>query len=271
MGLLVLSVATVGAIVLGSILDGDDLPSFTEQACGLPSQWLVRTQQGHFEPRSGQIAIIPRRPAYMASGAGGWSHSGPFDYLQHVPIVFYGPGIIPSLGAIDRPITTADIAPTLARLVRGSFQADGVPLDEVATVEKTLERDPPKLILTVVWDGGGYNVLDQWPEVWPNLARISAGGVSYTNATVGSSPSVTPAIHTTLGTGDFPVTHGITAINVRNEEGEVVDAFLKGRSGRFLRVPTFAELWDEQNDNRALVGMVGYEPWHVGMIGKGAE
>ncbi|MDQ3964799.1 MAG: alkaline phosphatase family protein, partial [Actinomycetota bacterium] len=32
-----------------------------------------------------------------------------------------------------------------------------------------------------------------------------------------------------------------------------------------------AELWDEQNDDRALIGMVGHVPWHLGMIGKGAE
>jgi arylsulfatase A-like enzyme len=270
-GLLVLSAATVGAIVVGTLLDGDDLPSFTEQACGIPAAWLERTQLGHFESRSGQIAIIPRRPAYMASGAGGWSHSGPYDYLQHVPIVFYGPGVIPSVGEIDRPVTTADIAPTLARLMRGSIQADGKPLDEVADVAATLEREPPTLIMTFVWDGGGYNVLEQWPETWPNLARIAAEGVSYTNATVGSSPSVTPAVHTTLGAGMWPATHGITAINVRDDDGDVVDAFLQGRSGRFLQVPTLAELWDEQNGNDALVGMVGYEPWHLGMIGIGAE
>jgi hypothetical protein len=58
---------------------------------------------------------------------------------------------------------------------------------------------------------------------------------------------------------------------VRDERGEVVDSFLKGESSRFLQVPTLAELWDQQNDNRAEIGMFGYEPWHLGMIGQGAE
>jgi hypothetical protein len=38
-----------------------------------------------------------------------------------------------------------------------------------------------------------------------------------------------------------------------------------------MLVPALAESWDEAHDNRALIGMVGYEPWHLGMIGKGAE
>jgi predicted AlkP superfamily pyrophosphatase or phosphodiesterase len=78
-------------------------------------------------------------------------------------------------------------------------------------------------------------------------------------------------VHTTLGTGDFPRTHGITGVPMRDEEGEVVDAFLKGESSRFIQVPTFAERWDQQQDQKAKVAMVGYEPWHLGMIGKGAE
>jgi predicted AlkP superfamily pyrophosphatase or phosphodiesterase len=96
-------------------------------------------------------------------------------------------------------------------------------------------------------------------------------GVTYTRATVGSNPSVTPAVHTTLGTGVFPDEHGVTGVPVRDEQGVVVDSFLEGESSRFIEVPTIAERWDERNDNKALIGMLGYEPWHLGMIGRGAE
>jgi predicted AlkP superfamily pyrophosphatase or phosphodiesterase len=152
------------------------------------------------------------------------------------------------------------------------LQADGEPLDEVAGLNaETLERPPPKLILTIVWDGGGWNTLKQWPGDWRNLLTMMENGVSYTHATVGSNPSVTPAVHTTIGTGVFPWKHGITGVPVRDEEGVVVDSFLEGESSRFLQLPTIAERWDEQKDNDALVGMLGYEPWHLGMIGRGAE
>jgi hypothetical protein len=58
---------------------------------------------------------------------------------------------------------------------------------------------------------------------------------------------------------------------VRDETGEVEDSFFRGESSRFLQTPTLAERWDEQNNNDALMGMIGYEPWHLGMIGMGAE
>jgi arylsulfatase A-like enzyme len=244
------------------------VPSFREQACSLPTAWLERTRRGFFEPRSGQISLLPRTPAYMASGGDGWSHSGPWPYLQDVPLVFYGPGIVPAAGDVPAPATTADIAPTTAALLGTRFDAgDGKVLGDAVEGR----RRTPKLVVTIVWDGGGWNTLRQWPNDWPNLARLMREGVSFTNATVGSSPSVTPAVHSTLGTGSYPWTAGVTGVPVRDEEGEVVDAFLEGESSRFLKLPTFAERWDERHGNRALVGMLGYEPWHLGMIGQGAE
>jgi hypothetical protein len=248
-------------------------PAPEEQACSLPPRWLEVTRRGYFAPRSGHISLLPRYPAYFAQSGTGWTHSGPWGYLQRVPIVFYGPGVVPEVGDIARDATVADIAPTFMTLMRGSYRTpDGRRLSEVADFDARLvESRAPKLIVTVVWDGGGWNALRQWPDDWPNLARMMARGVTYTNATVGSSPSVTPSVHTTLGTGVFPATHGITGIPVRYEDGSVGDVFLRGESSRFLRVPTLAEIWDERNGNRALVGMVGYEPWHLGMIGQGAE
>ncbi len=269
---LALVVAVVGAGYGAGWFDDEELPSFREQACALPDPWLERIERGHFPEHSGHISLLPRQPAYMASGAGGWSHSGPWPYLQDVPLVFYGPGLIDEGVEVERAVTVADVAPTLAALVKGSINSDGHRLEEVAGLDaQRLMARPPALVLTVVWDGGGWNTLDQWPDAWPQLRAVMDDGVSYTHATVGSSPSVTPSVHTTLGTGFWPATHGISGIPVRDEEGKVADAFLKGESGRFLEVPTLAERWDEQTNNEALVGMVGYEPWHLGMIGQGAE
>ena len=267
-----IALLVAGRFVFGWFESEPRLPSFRAQACALPTEWLERIERGHFEGRSGDISILPRQPAYMASGAGGWSHSGPWPYLQEVPLVFYGPGLIEGGVEVDRPVTLADVAPTVAALLKGSFEADGTRLEEVASLgPRDLSRKPPALILTIVWDGGGWNALDQWPRAWPNLARLMAGGVSYTNATAGSSPSVTPSVHTTLGTGVYPATHGITGIPVRYPNGDVADSFARGESSAFIEVPTIAERWDAQRNNDPLVAMVGYEPWHLGMIGQGAE
>ena len=271
-GAIVAVIGGVGYFALGVLESEGPLPTFKEQACSLPSDWRERIQRGQFPGHSGDISLLPKKPAYMASGAGGWSHSGPWEYLQRVPLVFYGPGLIDGGLEVEREVTLADVAPTFAALVRGSFESDGTRLTEVADISgENLTRETPALIVTVVWDGGGWNTLEQWPGAWPNLQRLMDEGISYTNATVGSSPSVTPSVHTTLGTGVFPATHGISGIPIKDENGEVADAFLKGESGRFLQSTAFAERWDELNDNKAKVGMVGYEPWHLDMIGVGAE
>ena len=270
--------AAVAAVVIAASFLGlfereGPLPSFANQACNLDPEWLELTRRGYFEPRSGQIAILPDTPAYMASGGGGWSHSGPWPYLQDVPLVFYGPDLVPARGEVAGEATLADIAPTYMTFLRALVQTeDGESLDEVARFSGSfLRQQPPRLIVTIVWDGGGDNTLELFSDAWPNLETLMRGGVSYEDAIAGSNPSVTPAVHTTLGAGVFPWIHGITGVPMRDEKGEVVDAFLKGRSSRFIQVPTISELWDEQNDNEALVGMLGYEPWHLGMIGRGAE
>ncbi len=268
----VVVIGGVGVWLVTTVIGVGPPPTYKEQACSLPAEEWERIRRGHIEGRSGDISLLPRRPAYMASGAGGWSHSGPWDYLQEIPLVFYGPGFVEQV-EVDRPVTLADVAPTLATLLSGSFRSeDGAPLEEVASLTgDSLLRDRPRLILVVVWDGGGWNTLEQWPDSWPNLRALMDEGANFTGATDGSSPSVTPAVHTTLGTGVFPRTHGITGIKVRDESGEIVDSFYRGESSRLIAVPALAERWDELNDNRALVGMIGYEPWHLGMIGQGAE
>ena len=264
---------TVVLAMTGVLSPAPEARSFESQFCGLPGPWRERIRRGYFGPRSGQIAILPRYPAYSGTSEGGWSHSGPWGYLQRVPLVFYGPGVIPAEGDVERPVTVADIAPSLMRLMRGTLNTrDSDALSEALPRGPALVGNPsPRLIVVSVWDGGGWNVLERWPEAWPNLRRLMDEGTSFTNATVGSSPSVTPSVHTTIGTGVFPWHHGITGIPVRDENGEVVDSFLKGDSSRFIQAPAVAELWDEHHDNRAEIAMVGYEPWHLGMIGLGAE
>ena len=269
----VLLVSVVAASIAGLVtvtpgyIDQTNAPSFEAQMCALPDEWLELTRRGYKEERAGQIALLPRTPMYMTTGGNGWTHSGPWDYLQKVPVVLYGRGHVLAGAESQRAVTLADVAPTIAETLGLEVASDGAPLSEALK----RSRRSPRLIITVVWDGGGMNALEMWPDSWPNLARLMREGAVFSEALVGSSPSVTPAIHTTLGTGRFPATHGITGVPVRDEQGVVEDSFLNGKSSRFIEVPTVAEAWDQANKGEPLVGMVGYEPWHLGMIGKGAE
>jgi hypothetical protein len=130
------------------------------------------------------------------------------------------------------------------------------------------ERATPKMIVLVVWDGGGTNVLQQWPDAWPNLARLMSEGTSVENAIVGSSPSNTPPAHTNMATGAFPDQHGIVDIKLR-DNGDVVDSFVKDPTG-YLELTTIGDIYDQTVANEALVGMFGYHRWHLGMLGRGS-
>jgi hypothetical protein len=149
----------------------------------------------------------------------------------------------------------------------GVRAADGVSLPGIAS-----PATPPRVIVTLVIDGGGWNVLRRWPDAWPNLRRLMREGASYRNAISGSFPAVTASTHATIGTGAFPRTHGITGHNVRRD-GRPRKAW--GEPGRvdpsFLLEPTLADRWSEATANEAWVGEIGYQVWHLGMLGDGGR
>jgi arylsulfatase A-like enzyme len=241
-----------------------------EAACDLPLEQLKRVRRGYVPGRSPELIVVPREPNYFGSFAS-YTHSGPWDYVQSIPLVFYGPGFIAPQGEItlDRETTIADLAPTLAELLDTPFPGGrpGKAVTEALLPEE--ERNGiPKVIVTVVWDGGGWNVLDAWPDSWPYLRKLMEEGTSVANAEVGSSPSVTPAVHTNLGTGAFPKQHGIVDIPVR--EGVEIFGAYDGFTPRFLQIPTLADLYDRRTGNAAKIGMFAYKPWHLGMIGHGS-
>ncbi|MEA2433960.1 MAG: hypothetical protein QOG54_1417 [Actinomycetota bacterium] len=207
---------------------------------------------------------IPREPNYLGT-FDIRSHSGPWDYLQEVPLVFYGPGHIRPAGSIDVSATLADVYSTVSRITGvdipprvGSVLGDALVPDAA----------PPRLILTVVWDGGGRNVLERWPDDWPTLARLEREGTSYVDATVGSSPSITPATHSTLGTGAYPNSHEVTGIGIRDENGKTRSSF-SGMRADDLKLTTFADEIDRALHNEPKVGMLAWRSWHLGMLGHG--
>lgn len=186
--------------------------------------------------------------------------------------MFYGPGFVRRQGGIrlERETTVADIAPTLAGILGVELpgQPAGQPIDE-ALLPVDERNGGPRLILTVVLDGGGWNVLDAWPQSWPNLKRLMERGTSVKPAIVGSSPSVTPAVHATIGTGSFPNRHGVTDIPLRFGD-EVRPAFI-GKSPRPLELPTIGDVYDRATSNEALVGWLAQRALHLGMLGHGSR
>jgi hypothetical protein len=231
-----------------------------ERVCAaLPPQQLLRIARGTRLDRSGDVQYVPIEPNFVG---GGLPHAGPWAYVQEVPLFLYGPGYVRP-GTYRRPVTLADVAPTLGALVRFRFPApDGRPLTEALLPDRPL----PRLVVVVVWDSAGMDVLDRWPDAWPYLRSLSRQGAWFERATVGSSPSNTPTAHATIGTGAFPDLHGFTDEFVRLA-GRMQKPNANGPA--FLLLPTLADLYDRARGNRPLVGAVASLSAHVMMMSHG--
>jgi predicted AlkP superfamily pyrophosphatase or phosphodiesterase len=242
-------------------------PSSRPQAnpCSGLNRLVATVKRGHVARLSPDISFIPRRPNYVGTQTSP-VHSGPWDYLTRVPLLLYGPGHVAE-GTYRREATMADVAPTLAHLIGfGAWPARaGRVLDEAVAPAD----EPPRLVVTIVWDGGGLNALGEHADSWPTLERLRARGAWFTNMSVGSSPSVTPPIHTTLGTGAFPEDHGIPGLRMRTE-GTYIDPFINLDPSN-VRLSTLADEFDKALENRPVTGMLGSSNWHLGMVGHGAS
>jgi predicted AlkP superfamily pyrophosphatase or phosphodiesterase len=85
-----------------------------EQANGMTGDFIARAVANSYNPRrSGDLYVI-LEPGYMM-GSSGATHSSPYAYDRHVPILFMGRGI--KAGRYDETIAPNDIAPTLATLL----------------------------------------------------------------------------------------------------------------------------------------------------------
>jgi hypothetical protein len=230
-------------------------------ACSLPHEWLLRTWRGNRDDRSAELQILPIEPNFVGSGL---PHVGPWDYTQDVPMFWYGPGHIAPAGVVDRPVTLAGIAPTQGELLGFPFRTpDGAPMAEAVADNPS----PPKLIVTIVWDAGGRNVLERWPNDWRYLRSLIPDGTWYEHATLGTSPTSTAQTHATIGTGTFPDDHGIVAHRMRIGE-QLTTPWKQGPA--YLIDPTLADLYDVAMDNEPIVGELGTVSIHLGMLGHGA-
>ncbi|MDQ4094747.1 MAG: alkaline phosphatase family protein, partial [Actinomycetota bacterium] len=237
-----------------------------ERGCGLDKDILARVWRGWVPGRSFELILVPQAPNYPGSFEY-TGHSGPWDYLQNIPLVFYGSGIAAN-GVLEEPASLADVYPTAGSLLNTDLPPrSGRALTSALPPEA---EAPPKVIVTVVWDGVGRNVLELWPDAWPNLKRLENEGTSYLNASLGSSPSITPATHTTLGTGAYPRDHGIPGIEMRKDDGTVGSAFID-RDPKDMELTSFGDEYDLAMGNAPIVGMVGWKTWHLGMLGHGTQ
>lgn len=274
--------AVAGGSALGAVLRRltrpDPRPRLEAMARDLGAEYLELVTRAYHPDRSGdlQLLVTPysssnyeNESKSLVANDPRTSHAVVWMYGERVPIVLWSPGRIAPQDHDER-VTLADLAPTTAAMMGFPFAApDGVALPGAP---EGPGPTPPKVIVTFVIDGGGWNVLQRWPHAWPNLRRLMTEGSTYRNAITGSFPAVTASAHATIGTGAFPRSHGITGHNLRRGGGPVKAWGDPGRvDPSFLLVPTLADAWTEHTEDRAWVGELGYQVWHVGMLGRGGR
>ena len=274
--------AATGGAALGRtirrVTRPDPRPIQEAMARDLGAEYMELVARAYHPARSGDLQLLaapynsanyPQESRSLVPRDPRTSHASVWMYLERIPLVVYGAGLPPS-DSVER-VSLADVAPTVADLIGFDDFVDlgreGRPLPGI-----TWSAGRPELVVTFVIDGGGWNVLHEYPDAWPNLKRLMHDGATFRNALHGSFPAVTASAHATIGTGAFPRTHGITGHNLRDGRrarkayGEVGHA----NPGDIL-VPTLADLWSDATENRAWVGELGYQVWHLGMLGYGGR
>lgn len=250
---------------------------------------LEALHAGYYPATSTDIAFVPEPYNVVVrwSGVGlgtddadpSTTHPTPWSYHQRVPLVLHGARHIREGVVVERPADLTGLAATFEALTRGSGEAfDSGPLDQEYPANGPLlealtgDGPSPRAIVLVAYDGGGWNLLERWPDAWPELRRLMEEGTVFSNATIGSAPAVTSAIHANMGTGLPPAAHGMAEITGRRPDGSVGDLFFEHEADpQLLLEPTFGDEWDLENDNEPWVGMIGYESWHLGMMSHGAQ
>ena len=270
-------VLSITALTTGCIASSQETASFRDalppvgastealprRVCAaLDAELMRRIAQGTHPKRSGEIQLVP--PESLQ--AGGLSHASPFDTTQQVPLLVAGEGIVRP-GVYDRRVTLADVAPTAAEILAfpGFHAPDGRALSEALL--PTAERAVPRLVVTVIWDSAGTDLLERWGEGWPRLRGLARRSAWFTDAALDASPSNTPPSHATIGTGAFPRTHGIPDEYVRFD-GRIERPLHLGP--RVLRVPTLGDRYDLAMGNEPLVGTVGSLSAHLLMMSRGS-
>ncbi|MEX1265191.1 MAG: alkaline phosphatase family protein [Actinomycetota bacterium] len=228
----------------------------------VPREVLVRTFNGTHPVRSGDIQMITPFPDWVASGL---THATPFDHTQEVPLLLFGRGLVRP-GVYDEPATLNDVSQTAASMLEfdGFNAPDGRSLDEGLLPAE--EREPPKLIVTMIWDSAGTDLLERWSGSWPFLHQLARGGAWFTDAELSSAPANTPPSHATIGTGAFPRRHGLV------DEYIWINGGLKKPNAEgptFLKLPTLADAYDLAMGNEPIVGGAASLSSHLMMMSHG--
>ena len=227
--------------------------------CSLPSDVRAAVQRGFYEPRSGEVMAISRKPVRQAASGGLWpSISGA---PPPAPVVFAGRGVAP--GPLPAGTGIEDVAPTIAEII--GLERPHPEVRSGRSLAEAPAASPPRMVLEVVWRDVDSVSLQRSLDDLPNLARLVDAGASTFSAGTRSLPHDPAALVTTIGTGGLPSEHGIVGEILRDDRGRVASSWRPGSPQNVIA--TLGDHLDELTGNRAVIAGVGTTVSDRGVIG----
>lgn len=265
---------------------------------GAPDAKELRSAQQHFHKaiahsysprRSGHLFFLPRKYASVMFQSGNYAHDGysyiegvktphtgathgqVWDYDVEIPLLFYGPGYVKSGQLLRESVTQQDLAPTYAHLM-GGVPPEDARHGQVLKAPFKPVKSPPKAILTVVFDQGGWQYYAAHPDAWPFVKSLMDKGSLYLNAKVSHVDVETAVGHIGIGTGAYPYQHGIISNRFSIPSlNERVSLLGRDHSPVFIDSPSLADTWDQQVNNAAVIISYAYaDRAAIGMAGHGS-
>ena len=196
------------------------------------------------------------------------THASSWDYDTNIKFVLYGPGFVKQ-GVRFEKTTLQNVAPTYARLIGTNAPKGSMGRAMTEALIPTSKK--PKVILTIVMDGGGRSLYEAWPDAWPVIKSLAARGVEYTDAKVTQLETATAVSHVAIGTGGYPITTRIVGNEIYDPAKKQVTQSFPDYSPGFIMAPTLADEYGVSADHRAVViGTSFQDRAAMGMIGHGA-
>ncbi|WCL49541.1 alkaline phosphatase family protein [Leptospira sp. GIMC2001] len=205
----------------------------------------------------------------------GTTHATNYNYDANIPILFYGDKYVNN-GIYQDTIYQQHIVPTVAELLESPVP-NSVKLKSLSKILK--KNSKPEIIVTIVIDQGGIQLYRAHNDSYPNIKKLMHNSAYFPNAMVGHIDAHTAVGHVAIGTGAFPNEHEIIANDriyyksINSNLTSVAEPIYQLPNGNIspsdMKSPTFADVWDQFNDNipvivsqcyavRAAIGMAGH-------------
>lgn len=233
--------------------------------CSLPRPLRQQITNGFRDKRSPEVLAVSARSAVLSGVDGTIESAWPStaNVRPQVPIMFWGEGVTQGAN-LPAGVGLDDIAPTIAELIDLERPHADVRSGKLVK-EAVSSAEVPRLVIQFVWKNVGSDDIGAATGRLPEFSSLVEEGASTFAGELGSLPADPVANITTIGTGGVPSQHGITGSLLRNDSGDLVEAW--GQESPGTVIATLADHLDELYQNRALISLVGKEPSDRGLIG----